>query len=308
MISMEVNQNFTQVALLLAEDRNQAITKIFQSIELPFFDGKTVLIKPNLNSADPFPGSTHMDTLRTLITEIKQRGAKQIIVGDRSGMGDTREVMKKLGVFDLRDEFEFDVMVFDELPKEDWNIIQYPDSHWKNGFAVPKIVSEVDLIIQTCCLKTHRYGGHFTMSLKNSVGLVAKKVPGDRHDYMRELHISRSQRKMIAEINTTYKPDLVLLDGIQAFTKGGPAKGTLVSPNVLLVGKDRVAIDAIGVAILRKYGTTKAVSKDAIFDHPQIARAAELGVGIQSPEQVKMITHDERSTKLAEEIQPLLLD
>ena len=49
-------------------------------------------------------------------------------------------------------------------------------------------------VVQTCCLKTHRYGGHFTLSLKNSVGLVAKRVPGDAYDFMRELHNSPHQR------------------------------------------------------------------------------------------------------------------
>ena len=144
------------------------------------------------------------------------------------------------------------------------------------------------------------------MSLKNSVGLVAKKVPGDRRDYMRELHLSRSQREMIAEINTAYVPDLILLDGIQAFTHGGPAKGTLVSPKVMLIGTDRIAIDAIGVAILRKYGTTRSVSKGSVFEHPQIARAAELGVGVGSPDQIHIITHESEGEKYAAEIMEIL--
>ena len=69
-------------------------------------------------------------------------------------------------------------------------------------------------MVQTCYLKTHRFGGHFTLSLKNSVGFAAKTVPGNSYNFMRELHSSPHQRHMIAEINTAYKPDLVLLDGI----------------------------------------------------------------------------------------------
>ena len=73
-------------------------------------------------------------------------------------------------------------------------------------------VLAADGVVQTCCLKTHRYGGHFTMSLKNTVGLVAKRVPGESYDYMTELHGSPHQRLMIAEANAAYTPDLIVLD------------------------------------------------------------------------------------------------
>jgi uncharacterized protein (DUF362 family) len=303
-----VNQKskISEIHLFLTEDRITGVKRILEAADTPQLASKTVLLKPNFNSSDPAPGSTHPDTLRTLLEFIQSQGAARILVGDRSGMGDTREVMVELGVYKLADEMNFEVIAFDELPEDQWERVTLQNSHWKKGFAVPRILSEVDVIIQTCCLKTHKFGGHFTMSLKNSVGLVAKKIPGDKHDYMRELHLSRSQREMIAEINTAYEPNLILLDGLQAFTHGGPAKGTLVSPNVLLVGRDRIAIDAIGVAILRKYGTTRAVSKGSIFDHPQIARAVELGIGVGSPDQIRIITRDEQSKTFSEEILEIL--
>jgi len=43
------------------------------------------------------------------------------------------------------------------------------------GLDDNKTFLEAEKVVQTCCLKTHRFGGHFTLSLKNSVGLVAKK-------------------------------------------------------------------------------------------------------------------------------------
>ena len=58
------------------------------------------------------------------------------------------------------------------------------------------------------------------MSLKNSVGLVAKSVPGERYDYMSELHSSPYQRHMIAEINVAYQPALIVVDGVEAFVVG----------------------------------------------------------------------------------------
>lgn len=112
-------------------------------------------------------------------------------------------------------------------------------SHWKNGFLFPKVFQEAESIVQTCCLKTHQFGGHFTMSLKNSVGMVAES---NGHNYMSELHCSPHQGKMIAEINTAYQPEFIIMDGIKGFSKGGPASGTLIEPGVMLASKDRVLL------------------------------------------------------------------
>jgi len=195
--------------------------------------GKNLFLKPNFNSADIAPGSTHADTLSTLVQSLQTFGADRITVGDRSGMGNTRSVMEQNQTFRMAGELGFDTLVFDELDADDWVLHQMPGSHWGQGFAVPRPVLEADGIVQTCCLKTHRYGGHFTLSLKNSVGLAAKWVPGDSYNYMEELHNSPHQRRMIAEINATYQPDLVVLDGIEAFVDGGPAQGKKVQGNVI---------------------------------------------------------------------------
>jgi uncharacterized protein (DUF362 family) len=161
-------------------------------------------------------------------------------------------------------------------------------------------------VVQTCCLKTHRYGGHFTLSLKNSVGLAAKRVPGNAHDYMRDLHDSPHQRRMIAEINAAYRADLVVLDGVEAFVRGGPDRGERVDAHVVLAATDRVAIDAVGVALLRHFGTTSEVSRGAIFAQEQIARAVELRVGVGGPRQIELVTGDRESADYANRIRAIL--
>ena len=169
---------------------------------------------------------------------------------------------------------------------DDWELIKPPGSHWQQGFALPRMVRNAGGIVQTCCLKTHRYGGHFTLSLKNSVGLAAKSIPGNAHDFMRELHASSHQRQMIAEINAAYRPELIVLDGVEAFVSGGPDQGQRVDAGVVLAATDRVAVDAVGVALLRHFGTTPEVSRGAIFEQEQIARAVQLGLGVAGPGQI----------------------
>jgi uncharacterized protein (DUF362 family) len=156
-------------------------------------------------------------------------------------------------------------------------------------------------------LKTHRYGGHFTLSLKNSVGMVAERHPQEGYDYMQELHSSAHQRRMIAEINLAYSPVLVVMDGVEAFISGGPDVGERVSPEVILAGTDRIAMDAVGLALLRYFGCKTEAGKGKIFEQEQIARAVELGLGVGGPGKIEFLTGDADSAAYSEKIKEILL-
>ena len=293
-----------QVSLVRTTDRLKGVPKAISLLGSNPIQGKAVVIKPNFNTADPAPGSTHNDTLRALVLSLKQMGAKSITVAERCGPWDpTKRIMKEKGVFELAKELGFDIVNLEELDADGWVHIHPKDSHWKDGFLFPRVYTEAEAIVQTCCLKSHGFGGHFTLSLKNSVGMVA----GKGYPYMQELHTSPHMRQMIAEINTAYSPDLVVLDGVDAFTKGGPAQGTHAKTNVILAGNDRVAIDAVGVAILRLFGTTPELCQGRIFEQEQIARAAELGLGINAPEEIQLVTGDPESEAFAKQVSDTLL-
>jgi len=296
----------TKILMVKAENREEGIRKLLGKFDLTEFKGKKVALKANYNSADTFPASTHLDTLRTLVNGLKQAGDKEITLAERSGMGDTRTVLEQRGVTKLAAELDFEVLVLDELAEEGWVRLKPKGSHWKRGFLLAKVFHDADKVVQTCCLKTHRFGGHFTMSLKNSVGLVARYDPKDRYDYMAELHSSENQRLMIAEINQTYENHLIIMDATKAFVRGGPESGDLVSPSVILAGNDRVAMDAVGVAILRLFGTTLEVSEGRIFQHEQLARAVELGIGVQSVKDIQLFPLDAESEKFAQKIERTL--
>ncbi|HLN44889.1 MAG TPA: DUF362 domain-containing protein [Candidatus Sulfotelmatobacter sp.] len=280
--------NVSEVFLIKTADRATGVKRLFDEFDLNNFRSKRVALKANFNSADPFPASTHPDTLRTIVEILKNAGTDKITLAERSGMGVTRLVLQALGVFDLAEELGFNVIVSDELGKDGWVNFTHDGTHWSQGFYIAKCFVDADVVVQTCCLKTHRFGGHFTLSLKNSVGLVARRVPGQLHDYMSELHTSRFQRHMIAEINKQYNTDVIAMDGIRAFITGGPERGEIVEPNLLLASKDRVALDAVGVALLKIYGATGNIEENKIFELDQIRRAAELEIGAKSVGEIQL--------------------
>ena len=295
-----------EVFLLKTTDRAVGVPELINQIGLSDYPKKQIAIKANFNSADPFPASSHLDTLRAIIISLKNAEVATITLAERSGMDNTENVLEQMGVFALSKELGFETLILDNIGKDDWVKFNRDKTHWLHGFYLAKVFHDADKIVQTCCLKTHRFGGHFTLSLKNSVGMVAKKVPGEIYDYMWELHGSPFQRQMIAEINNNYNLDFVVMDGIKAFISEGPEKGTVVKPNLLLASRDRVAIDAVGVAILKLYGAEGKIGEEEIFKQDQLKRAADLSFGVKSTDEIKLTPLNDETIDDLERIKQIL--
>jgi len=289
----------TKVAVISTKDRVYGAIKSLELLGLNPVKGKDVIFKPNFNTADPPPASSSMETIKQLIIKLKEMGAKSITIAERAGPAKTSDVFEKKGLNSLAEELDFTIVDLTKIPRDEYVLKKPEGSHWREGFFFAKIYDEAECIIETCCLKTHMYGGHFTLSLKNAVGIVKKKN-------MSELHSSEHQREMIAEINSVYKPDLIVMDGVITFVDRGPMEGTRVEGNVFVAGTDKIAIDAVGVALLRILGTTPEVTKGPIFEQDQIKRAVELGIGVSSPLDIEFLTDSEESEKLVAQIKEKL--
>jgi uncharacterized protein (DUF362 family) len=293
----------SRVTFAETRDRRAGVTQSLAALGLNPVKGRHVLVKPNFNTADEVPGSTHNDTLVALVEEMWRMGARTVTLGERS-YPLTREVMEAKGIPRLMAGLDVRVVDFDELDRKDWVEVRPEDSHWRDGFRIARPVLEAECLVSTGCLKTHQYGGVFTMALKLHVGVV----PTTRHGfgYMRELHGSPHQQELIAEINAPFRPDLVVMDGIDAFVDGGPMTGKRAKGNVFLASADRVAIDAVGVAVLKSLGSNPAIMGPKVFEQRQIARAAAIGLGARSPADVDLVAADEGSRPYRDRIAAIL--
>lgn len=295
----------SHVAVVATTSREEGVRKSLELLAHLDVKEKNVLLKPNFNTADPMPGSTHNDTLRALLRELRQRGTSGITIGERSGPPlPTEEVMKKKGVFELAQEEGAKILNFDKLKEEEFYHFRGEDLHWKDGFLIPQAVREAEAVVSTCCLKTHAFGGVFTLALKLAVGMVPKRAV---FDHMSELHGSPHIRKMIAEINLAFQPVVTVLDGVEAFVDGGPATGKRKRGDLFLASSDRVALDAAGVAALKHLGSNPPIMETPIFEQEQIAHAGKIGLGATSPGEIELIpADDEKSRSLAERLRQIL--
>lgn len=235
--------------------------------------GDTVLIKPNYNTADDPPASTSLDFLQAAVELCFEAGAEKVIVGESSmfSMFDhsdfTRNTLCEACVYDLEKlPLKPEVYIFDE---HDWVKKKIEEGKYLKKVSVPKLMDEVDRIILLPCCKTHHIA-QFTGALKIIVGFMK---PKERI----KLHTGDSVPEKVAEMNTIYKPDLIIMDARKCFISGGPAKGEVREPGLLLASEGRVAIDIEAVKIIQGYsGNSLEGLKPE--EMRQIKYAIELGI------------------------------
>ena len=230
--------------------------------------GDRVILKPNFNSPDPYPGSSDLDFLKSVVQILNEAGAK-VVVGESSGgiWRPTRKVMEKLNALRQLTDIGAEVIAFDDRAW-DWVRVRV-DGDYLKEVTVPRSVYEADKIVYLPCMKTHQLA-RFSLSLKLAVGFVH---PGER----RSMHMRNLERK-IAEFNLALQPDLVIMDGRKAFVSGGPAMGELVEPGVIMASGDQVAIDVEALKILGSYKAKNRLLPNP-YDSPQIVTALRHGLG-----------------------------
>ncbi len=293
-VDTDPNLITTQVALVVTDNRSEGVTRVIELLDIPPMEGKHVVVKPNFNTSNPTPGSTHNETLQQLILEIQDRGAAEITLAERSYQNFSDVITeKKIDV--MANDLGFRIV---NLDTNEYTIFNPPEMlHWPMGIKLPNIIRDAEYIISTCCLKTH-HTGVITLSLKNSVGIISRT-------HMTDMHSSERINSMIAEINLAYKPDLIVLDGVLAFIDGGPSFGTLRNGNVIIAGTDRIAVDIVGAAVLEDLGSGR-VTRGRLFELEQISRAVELNLGISDGSQIEFVTGDSISAAYAEVLKNII--
>ncbi|MFC1994641.1 DUF362 domain-containing protein [Chloroflexota bacterium] len=232
--------------------------------------GDRVLLKPNFNSPDPYPGSTDLVFLRTVVEILLEAGAR-VTVGDSSGgvWRPTKNVLRKLGVLELARHLDVELVAF-ENKASDWVRIKI-DGDYLGAVTLPRIAYEADRILYLPCMKTHSIA-RFSGALKLAVGLVH---PGER----RALHLRNLEQK-VAEISLCLQPDLIIMDGRKAFVSGGPAKGQLAEPGLLLASADLVATDVEAMKTLLTYEAKNSLTADP-WQSLQIMTALKHNLGVR---------------------------
>jgi uncharacterized protein (DUF362 family) len=230
--------------------------------------GDRVFVKPNFNSPDPFPAATDLAFLQGVIELILETGAK-VTIGESAGAvwRPTKKVFNQRGVSELAQRLGVELIAFDDRP-DDWVQINI-NGDYLSRVIMPRSAYEADKMIYLPCMKTHILGA-FSGAIKLIFGFVA---PGQR----RSFHLGHLQEKL-AEVSLCWQPDLIIMDGRKAFVSGGPDRGQLVEPDLMLASGDLIAIDVEAMKVLLDYHASNKIPANP-WELAQIATALKHGLG-----------------------------
>jgi len=227
--------------------------------------GERVLIKPSLNSPFPFPATTDLGLIASLVNLLREV-TSNVAIGDSSGFlhKPTRDAFDGMGVTELAREMDVPLLDFDE---HGWTLRTDSRANLLQELHVTDRLEHFDRLIFLPTMRTHAWA-RMTMALKIGMGMLP--VNDRKHMHRNSLE------EMVGEMNLFFTPDLVILDGRRAFISGGPDHGEERSPGIILASKGRVAIDTEAASVLQQYHAT-GLDMD-VEDIPMIRVARELGI------------------------------
>lgn len=243
--------------------------------------GKSVLIKPNIVNRYPNPSNTNPLVIKNLIKILHECGVSKIFVGDMSAIFalPTKKNAVKSGIWEAISDENMTFIPFEDYG---WVEVDIPDGRFVKKAIVSEFIYNVDRVINVPVIKTHRYA-NYTISLKNFIGAI--------HLQQRPYFIAPDfWDEIIAELNAAYTPHLNILDGTKIFIKGGPTRGTVAAPNLIITTGDRIAADVVGLSVIRSFGGWERLNNMDVWEQRQIKRAIELRLGVSNPSELKIVS------------------
>ncbi|MDP2926005.1 MAG: DUF362 domain-containing protein [Nanoarchaeota archaeon] len=221
------------------EEVRGALVKSLKNIGFDLKKGKKILLKPNVLCASRPEDSitTHPVVLEELCKILKAHGC-EIIIGDSSGF-DTMEAFEVSGI--LRLSKYATIIDFEKTEKKFFLLKENKE------IALPKIIFDVDLIINLPKLKTHLLT-EVSLAVKNTFGCV----PGKLKERYHKIYPSPDDfSRLIFDIYSLIKPGLNILDGVIGLEGKGPGTGgKSIRSNIIMSSTNAEALDLIAAEFM----------------------------------------------------------
>jgi len=238
-----------RVAIIKIENDNvyDAVKKAIEAAGQPDLNsGDTVIVKPNLCAPKPYDSGviTNIEVTKAICKYLIEEMNVKPLVGDMPIVGwDPKEVYQKLGV---KEEVEKVGAQFLDFSEEEFIKIEIPDGKKLKSVKILKKAFEVDGIISVPVMKNHFLTG-VTLSIKNLKGLIAQ-------DQRTKIHVL-GLHEPIVDLFQALKGQIkyVIVDGTYAANQVKPSgpyygpiePGEIVKMDLIIAGKDPVAVDAV---------------------------------------------------------------
>lgn len=236
-----------KVALVKCQSYNQkevdaAVKQALALINFEFTKGMRVLIKPNLVGSFPknqIAITTNSAVIRAVCKILKRKKCK-IFIGD-SPFTSPNCAFKAAGVDKLGSYGK--ILVFERERQ-----IRIRDKNAKilREFEIPRIMKEVDLVINMPKLKTHTLM-RYTGAIKNLYGCIPGGLKQRLHN---EARGEKEFSKVLVDIYQNIRPQLTIMDAVVGMDREGPSAGAPRRSDLILASRNGVALDIAATSMI----------------------------------------------------------
>lgn len=232
-------------------------------------EGNLVLINPSWVAppVEREAGCITIPEIPRAIADIVKSLKARPVIAESSAVGvDTEKVIQGSGYAELRD-IGYEVI---NLKKTPW--LNLPLENGKIFKEMPcwELVKQADVIISVPKLKTHDQT-EMTCAIKNLKGLQTDN--GKRADHQEGLFDA------VVDLMATIKPHLAVVDATICQEGLGPIYGRPVEMNLILAGKDLVAVDSTCAQLIGYQPEETLLT----------VNAADRGLGVMDPDQIEVV-------------------
>ena len=231
--------------------------------------GSLVLIKPNLVVVPPGRDAgicTDVHVVKAVADAVKALGGEAVIAEASASGQDTLAAMEVMG-YSLLCDSGYQIV---DLERTERTTVPVPDGRVLDELETFVLAQEADAIISLPLLKTHCQAD-ITVSLKNMMGLATAEQKIAFHH--------KGLFDCIGDINSVYRPAFAVVDGLRGQEGVGPTHGLPVDMNLVLAGRDLVAVDAVAGRIMAFDPETVEV----------IRRAHDRGLGTLDSDEIGVV-------------------
>jgi uncharacterized protein (DUF362 family) len=231
--------------------------------------GHLVLVNPSW-VAPPVEREAGCITLpeipRAIADLVKNLGARPVIAESAAVGVDTEKVIASSGYRDLK-EMGYEVINLKKTPS-----VKIPSNGGQVFGTVDcwKMAQEADVIISVPKLKTHDQT-EMTCAIKNLKGLLTDNGKKAMHQ--------EGLFDGVVDLFTALKPSLAVVDAIICQEGIGPIFGKPVEMNLILAGKDLVAVDSTCAQLIGYEPNDTLLT----------VNAAARGLGVMDPDQIEIV-------------------
>jgi uncharacterized protein (DUF362 family) len=207
--------------------------------------GQQVILKPNMSftRTPEFGATTHPLVVATVAQDCMNAGAQKVLILDHT-LHRAELCLERTGIREACKNIS-GVHVLTLQERKFFQEIKVPQGKVLERVEVMKEILDGSVLINIPVAKSHSATG-VSMGIKGLMGLI-----WDRESF----HSRYNMNQALADLATVIKPQLTILDATRALTSGGPGgPGTVMKPNLVIVGIDPVAVDSYGVSVVPWYG------------------------------------------------------